>query len=96
MIKFRAQSDDRLFALRRLLGGLEEKILNDTTLCDKAFRLSEIEFYEPYTDKKIIKFSIDEIPTTVEQLTIPSRTEMSILPRKYTFKERIRILFKGK
>lgn len=36
----------------------------------------------------------EEIPITLQRLTVPTKSEISTIPSKYKFKERIRILFK--
>lgn len=94
-MSFGSKSDSRDYALYGVFERLQEYILNDNNLCDKAFRIYESKDIDLQNGMPIYRFGIREIPTEIQHLIIPTRQEISPLPGKYNFKERIRILFKG-
>ena len=91
--KYGGEGDQRDYALYSVFERLQEDILEDGNLCNRAFRIYETQEYE--YGMPLYRFVIDEIPINVQHLTIPTKQEISFLSRKYNFKERIRILFKG-
>ena len=81
-----------------LLNELVPKLLENSEKIDKCFRLKEsvIEMDDPYMPRYQL-FTIEEIPTYLETIKIPNPELYSMYKNnKYNFKERIRILFKGR
>lgn len=93
MNKYGSESDQRNYALYYAFERLQKDILEDNNLCNRTFRIYETQGYE--YGEKYHRFIIDEIPIEIQCLKVPNKQEISFLPRKYNFKERIRILFKG-
>lgn len=93
MNKYGSKSDQRDCALHNVFERLKKDILEDNNLCNRTFRIYETQKYE--YGMKYHRFIVDEIPIEIHYLKIPNKQEISLLPRKYNFKERIRILFKG-
>ncbi len=95
-MKLGSTSIQRERGLDDLLHRLYEELLKETQVC-KAFYIVEekgecLENGEEYT-----YFKLNDIPIETEHLTIPSnvKPQCNILNMKYSFKERLRILFKG-
>lgn len=97
-MKLRSSCPDRKKALiGLLLDELVPKLLENGENIDKCFRLKEsaIEIDKLYMSGSQSMFEIEEIPIYQEKLII-SKTEPYFMYKKYNFKERIRILFKGR
>lgn len=94
-MRFGSKSEQRDYAIHLLLMRIEEYILNNKDLCNKVFRISEQKDINLNNGLPLYRFDSYEIPVTTMHLDIPNHQEIQICPRKYKFKERIRILFKG-
>ena len=91
--KYGSESNQRDYALYNAFERLQQDILDNKDLCNRAFRIYETKIYDG--EMKVNRFIVDEIPIEIQYLKIPNKQEISFLPRKYNFKERIRILLKG-
>lgn len=94
-MNFRSESELREMSLISCLRKLQEDILNDKKLYNKAFRLYEQRRFDDLTDREIIRFGIQEIPIETQHLILPQQPQIPIYARKYKLKERLKILFKG-
>lgn len=97
----RAQTKEE--ALYGALKEFEKDILSEE-YCDRAFKIHEERYdikdfkqYKTYCDGTTYIFKITEIPLRLQEVVLPKQNDISELfyKKKYNFKERIRILFKG-
>ena len=90
--QYGGQSNFREEALQGALYELSKNILQDIG-CNRAFRIYEKKFLGE-NGKIMFRFYIDEIGINMVNINIPKNNYINI-NKKYSFKERLRILFKG-
>lgn len=89
-MNFKSESDYRVFALNNLLKRLEEEIILNSDLTNKAFRIYETKVFDEVRGKEITRFTINEIPVTIEHLKLPS-LECILKKKKNNFKTKNKI-----
>lgn len=94
-MNFKSVGDNRNYALYISFERIQDYILDNTDLCNKAFRIIESKIINPVDGTPEHRFEIREIPIEIQRLEIPYQQQIPRFPRKYNLKERIRILFKG-
>lgn len=94
MKRYGGQSNFREEALQGAIYELSKAILNDNNKCNKAFRIYEKEDFDEMYGKNMIRFHIEEIAINTVNINIPKNNYINT-NKKYSFKERLRILFKG-
>ena len=91
---------ERKNCLDKALQLIQEDILKDENLCIKAFLIHEEKYGKDIYGEELHQFKISEIPVETERYTcyLPelfSQVYPANCKKKFNFKERIRILFKG-
>lgn len=102
--KYGGSAETREEALYCVLNEFEKDILSKNEFCDRTFRIYEERIYikdykkyKTYCDGTEYIFKINEIPVTLQEFVLPKKEDIeAINNRKYNFKERIKILLKGK
>lgn len=83
------------YVLHELFERISEYILT-TNLKEYAFRISRFDDIDEQTGKKRIMFTSNDIPIRETVYTHPKLDNIPFHSSKFTFKERIKILFKGR
>ena len=88
------QSNFREEALQGALYELQKNILENNNKCQKVFKIFEKESFDEIYGKNMFRFKIEEISINNVILNVPKVNYINT-NKKYSFKERLRILFKG-
>ena len=86
---------EKNIVLRNLLYRLGDYII-DENQTEYAFRISVFKEREDYSGERIVKYIANEIPITNVTYKIPKSEKIPFHDNTFTFKERLKILFKGR
>lgn len=91
----RGLEKDKNIVLRNLFYRLADYIVEEKQT-EYAFRISIFKEYDNCSRERIIKYIANEIPIMNVTYSLPKVNQIPFHKNDYTFKERLKILFKGR
>lgn len=86
---------EKNIVLRNLFYRLEDYIIEEKQT-EYAFRISIFKERDDYSGERIVKYIVNEIPIMNVTYSLPRVDEIPFHDNNFTFKERVKILFKGR